>query len=38
MLCRADSDQNWIFYVAQKFDKTPCTIVHGLWLNFAKTG
>ena len=35
----ADSDQNWIFLqifeVAPKLGQRPCTIVQGLWVNFA---
>ena len=35
---RLKSDFLWIFKVAQKSGQRPCTIVHGLWLNFIKNG
>ena len=33
---RSKSDFLWIFKVAPKSGKSPCTIVHGLWPNFTK--
>ena len=33
-----DSNQNWIFKVAQKFSQRVWAIVHGLWPNFTKNG